>query len=166
MRFADAGLMLGAGTVLAPSGPSGRDLSIEGHEPRLLALLAAAHLCLPAVGALNHLRKAAQRWTEGEEDLAAIHLALSRLERLKRPEIDAHRLFLADGLLQAGFEAGAILKALNVDGSGIESFAKYRPDQPRVPAGSGRPSGQWTTEGGAPTAAPAAAQRRRRPVGI
>jgi len=30
MRFSDEGLVLGAGTVLAPSGDSGRDVSIEG----------------------------------------------------------------------------------------------------------------------------------------
>jgi hypothetical protein len=79
-----------------------------------------------------------------------MHLALSQLDRLARPEADAHRLFLADGLLGAGFEAKAIIDAIETSGSVLERLQKYDPDQPRVPAGSGRPSGQWTSaDGGA-----------------
>ncbi|MEJ0067394.1 MAG: hypothetical protein WDM85_20000 [Caulobacteraceae bacterium] len=43
MRFSDEGLVLGAGTVLAPPGASSRDIAIDIADPRLLALLSAAH---------------------------------------------------------------------------------------------------------------------------
>jgi hypothetical protein len=67
-----------------------------------------------------------------------MHLALSGLDRLERPVVDARRLFFADRLLSGGFPADVIVRALG-------DIAKYSPDQPRVPAGSGRTSGQWTT---------------------
>jgi hypothetical protein len=43
MRFADEGLILGAGTLLARRAGPGRTLAIDPHEDRLRALLAAAH---------------------------------------------------------------------------------------------------------------------------
>lgn len=146
MRFSDEGLVLGAGTVLAPSGGSDRDVSVDPLEPRLRALLAAAHLTTPTVGALAHLRKASERWSEGKDALAAMHLALSGLERLQQPGADAHRLFLADGLLKGGTEADAIIGAIEAGGPALERL--YNPNQPRVPAGNGIISGQWTTGDG------------------
>jgi hypothetical protein len=165
MRFSEAGLLLGAGTVLAPSIGRG-EVRLEGREPRLLALLAAAHRRAPAAGSLTHLRKAAQRWNEGEADLAAIHLALSGVSRLGKPRADAQRLFLADGLLEAGLAASAIFDALGLGSSNAKALSKYSPNQPRVPAGSGRASGEWTSAGtaapveGRPAARRAATARR------
>jgi hypothetical protein len=147
MRFSDEGLVLGAGTVLAKSGGSGRNIQIHPREPRLRALLAAAHLGQPSAGALAHLEKAAERWSEGRDAFAAVHLALSRLDRLEQPEVDAHRLFLADSLLKSGIEPGAIIDAIREGGLGFDRLGKYDPDQPRVPAGSGRASGEWTSGG-------------------
>lgn len=145
MKFTAEGLVLGAGTVLAPSDAAGRDIQIEGHEARLLTLLAAAHLRPPRLEVLNHIRKAAERWSEGQVGLALVHLALSRAERLEQPRPAAQRLFLADGLLQAGVEPEAVLGALNIDVSELATLAKdYNPNQPRVPAGNGRTSGWWT----------------------
>jgi len=148
MRFSEEGLVLGAGTVVAPSDGSSRDILIDHREPRLQALMAAAHLRRPAAAALTHLRKAADRWCEGQDALAAMHLALSRLDRLEQPEMDAHRLFLADGLMKSGIGAEAIVGAIEAGGPAFERLQKYSQDQPRVPAGSGRPSGQWTSGGG------------------
>jgi hypothetical protein len=162
MRFSDEGLVLGAGTVLAKAdAAAGRDISIDPGEPRLLALLAAAHMRSPTAESLAHLRKAAQRWSEGQEALAHMHLALSRLDRLKQPEADAHRLFLADELLKAGFEARAIVAASEAGEPAFERLHKYDPNQPRVPAGSGRPSGEWTSTGGGPFASPSGPNRPR-----
>lgn len=149
MRFADEGLVFGAGTVLAKSGAADREISIDPGEPRLVALLVAAHLNRPTADALAHLRKAAQRWSEGDKALAAMHLTLSRLDRLERPESDAHRLFLADELLEAGVEANTIVEAILAGDPAFKRLQKYDPDQPRVPAGSGRTSGQWTSTGDA-----------------
>ena len=145
MRFSDAGLVLGAETILAPAGASARDIAVDVTDPRLLALLAAAHLRRPAPIDLAHIGKAADRWRTGDDALAAMHLALSRLNRLAHPVADARRLFLANGLLEAGFRADAIIKALDLDATSSGQVAKYSPDQPRVPAGSGGTSGEWTT---------------------
>jgi hypothetical protein len=147
MRFSDEGLILGAGTVVVPSNGSSRDILIDHREPRLRALIAAAHLCRPTLGALAHLRKAADRWCEGQDALAAMHLALSGLERLRQPEVDAHRLFLADGLVKSGIGADAIIDAIEAGGPAFERLQKYNQDQPRVQAGSGRTSGEWTAGG-------------------
>jgi hypothetical protein len=86
-----------------------------------------------------------------------MHLALSGLDKLERPATDAHRLFLADGLLKTGFDADTIVKALDLDPSPDGQVAKYSPDQPRVPAGGGRTSGEWTTGAGSPSSAAATA---------
>jgi hypothetical protein len=44
MRFTEQGLVLGAGTVLAKAGKGGREIAIDPSQPRLQALLSAAHL--------------------------------------------------------------------------------------------------------------------------
>jgi hypothetical protein len=161
MRFSQQGLVLGFGTVLAPASASARDVSIDVTEPRVLALLSAAHLRSPTPGGLAHLRRAAEMWREGEDNLAAMHLALSRLDRLEHPIADAQRLFLADGLLEAGLDAATLVRALDVETPSDGQVSKYSPDQPRAPAGSGRPSGEWTTGAGSPvSAAPPTARQR------
>jgi hypothetical protein len=43
MRFSDEGLVLGAGTVLAASRGSRREIQVDPREPRLVALLSPAH---------------------------------------------------------------------------------------------------------------------------
>jgi hypothetical protein len=153
MRFADEGLVLGAGTILARSRGSARDIAIDANGHRLTALLAAAHLRNPSFSDLAHLRKAAEVWSQGDDALAAMHLALSRLNQLREPEADAHRLFLADGLLKSGVPADEIVFAIERGPAAFQRLHKYSADQPRVPAGSGRPSGQWTS-GSAGGAAP------------
>jgi hypothetical protein len=162
MRFEEEGLVLGAGTVLAKFGAKGAGSSIETNEPRLRALLTAAHLLRPSKDSLAHLSKALIRQSEGQEALAATHLVLSRLDRLARPETDAHRLFLADGLLEAGFSANAIIDAVMAGDADFSRLQKYDPDQPRIPAGSGRTSGQWTSgdEGSPGQTSPAATPDR------
>jgi hypothetical protein len=147
MRFSDEGLVLGAGTVLVACGASERDISVDPSEPRLRALLTVAHLGRPTKSAVAHLRKAADCRREGQDALAAMHLVLSRLDRLAEPEADAHRLFLADGLMRGGVDAHAVVAAIESLALGFGRLQKYDPDQPRVAAGSGRTSGQWTSDG-------------------
>jgi hypothetical protein len=110
MQFSGAGLVLGAGTVLSPAGATAREISIDVTEPRLLTLLAAAHLQTATPSALAHIQKAAERWREGQDALAAMHLALSRLDRLRHPVADARRLFFVDRLLAGGPEVDADIK--------------------------------------------------------
>src|SRR5580658_2490738 len=93
MRFSNDGLVFGAGTLLAPTRDLAHEVSTNPSGPRLVALLAAAHLGTPTTGALNHLRRAAECWGEGEDALASMHLVLSQVDRLRDPDVDAHRMF-------------------------------------------------------------------------
>lgn len=143
MQFSSEGLVLGAGTLIAPATSNRREITIDVNQPRLVALLSAAHRRRPAAIGLRHLRRAAECWSSGEDALTGIHLAHSQLARLEELEADAHRLFLADAMLQAGLDTEVLLKALDLGDS--DPLAKYRPDQLRVPPGRGRVSGRWTS---------------------
>ncbi len=48
----------------------------------------------------------------------------------------------------------ALMKGLGLDPAALDALEKFNPDQPRVPAGSGRASGRWGSGGGAGAAAP------------
>ena len=77
--------------------------------------------------------------------LALAHLALTGLPRLAHAEQDSRRLFMADSLMKAGVSPRTILQALHIDDSTLSELERrYNPDQPRIPAGNGRESGQWT----------------------
>jgi hypothetical protein len=149
------GLVLGAGTILARMirDPLDRQvLLFDSDRPRLLALLTAAYGQSPPSDLLVHLESAARFWKQGDKALANIRLAFARLPRLD-DEADAYRLFLAENMLDDGVTPDALMKLLDVAAS-HSTLTKYDPDQPRVPAGNGRNSGQWTSGAGA--AAPAA----------
>lgn len=149
MRFSEEGLVLGAGTVLARSGVAARDVVVDTRDPRLRTLLTAAHLSRPTARALVHLRRAAECWCAGDDAMAAMHLVLSQVDRLRNPESDARRLFLADGLLKSGAGPDEIIGALESGKVPFEQLRKkYNPDEPRVPAGNGMTSGRWTTGNG------------------
>lgn len=166
MRFSNEGLVLGAGTILARSRGSARDVPIDPLGPRLSALLAAAHLRNPAYSDLAHLKKAAECWGRNDDALAAMHLALSRVDRLRAPEDDAHRLFLADSLMKHGVPADDIIRALERGLPAFQRLAKYSPDQPRVPSGSGRASGQWTSGDAGAASSPSPASSRALETGV
>ena len=145
LTLAPEGLMLGAGTVLVPAHGARRLTSLDGQEPRVLALLSAAYGKAVAPAVLGNIARAANAWRQGDDCLAYIHLAHSRLPELQDSYEAAHRLFLAEGFLDAGGSPGALFKALNLEAAYIDAVEKvYNPAEPRVPAGSGRPSGEWT----------------------
>ncbi len=148
MQFVEDRLELGAGTILAQmAGDSwlGRGLDLDGRETRILALLAAAYRQPIALGVLDHLRRAGDQWARGEACLAQIHLALTGLSRLSDPEDAAYRLFMAEGLMDEGVAPRDILRALDLDPAPLDRLEKaYYDTEPRVPQGSGRPSGRWT----------------------
>jgi cell wall-associated NlpC family hydrolase len=82
---------------------------------------------------------------EGDTTLALINLALTGLGKLATPEEAARRLSMADGLMATGVDPGYILRALGLELESLgDPMLKYDPDQPRVPAGNGDTSGQWT----------------------
>jgi len=88
--------------------------------------------------------RACELWNEGAKALAHIHLAHASV-----PPCDedcALRLFTADELLKSGITPQALLKAQGFDCFPL-AVLKFNPDQPRVPAGNGRESGRWASEG-------------------
>ncbi|MDQ6703298.1 MAG: hypothetical protein M3Z96_09470 [Pseudomonadota bacterium] len=92
------------------------------------------------------MRRAAELWNEGEKALAHIHLSFARL-----PPCDGEdqmlRLFLAEECLAAGVTPAELMTAQGFDPASL-ALSKYSNEQPRVPAGSGRASGQWTSDSG------------------
>jgi hypothetical protein len=142
----DDELVLGSGTLLAKAGPGPEQNALEGDDLLLRALLSVAYRRPIEPVAIGHVRAAARHWRKGSESQAELHLALSRLGRIQQPAEAARRLFMADGLMRAGVAPEAILEALGLDSSDKDSTLKYSPSQPRVPAGNGRPSGEWVAE--------------------
>jgi hypothetical protein len=148
MTFTQAGLALGRGTILAEFEKKGRaagGLALDGEEARLLSLLTAAYREPLAGGVIEKIRRAVEYWRAGEKALAQIHLAFMGLPRVD--ETDAYRLSLAEIALEKGVSPSELMKALGFPRA-ARDLEKYSPDQPRVPAGSGRESGQWTSGDG------------------
>jgi hypothetical protein len=88
------------------------------------------------------LRRVAKHWKGGDKCLAAIHLAQMGLPGIG--EDAAYRLVLAAELLDAGVAPGWLARELGLNPVQFD-VSKYDENQPRVPAGSGRESGQWTS---------------------
>src|SRR4029077_9076987 len=77
--------------------------------------------------------------------LAYIHLAHTGLCELQDPYEAAHRLFIVDSFMKAGTSPRAVFEAFHFGAAYIDAVEKFfNPDEPRVPAGSGRTSGEWT----------------------
>jgi hypothetical protein len=137
--FDEAGLVLGAGTILAPmrrDGAGAEILDLSG-EDRILAALTATFLAPVNIALLGKLRHASDLWSRGEKSLAQIHLAHLRLPQID--EAQAFRLFLADRLMAEGFSPRELCKQLAFElSAGLRRFDQ---DQPR----DGR--GRWTSGG-------------------
>ena len=145
LEITHEGLLLGAGTLLA-------GLALAGEEARILALLSAAFACAVSPQILDILGKAIALWKGGEKFRAQLHLTCARLPPLT--EEQAFALCAADELLKEGMTPRALMKGLGLDPAPLDALEKYAPDQPRVPAGSGRASGRWGSGGGASGAPP------------
>jgi hypothetical protein len=141
-EFDGGALTLGAGTQLADASDAPRDEAAEGE--RAVALVSVAVGRPLDASASMHVRRALFKAREGDAPLALTHLALAGAGRLTEPRDDARRLFIADGLMKAGVPPATILAAL-ADAPPDAFDRAYNPDQPRVPAGNGRSSGQWTS---------------------
>ena len=150
LNFASDGLGLGAGTVLLRAEGPRRLQTLAGQEARLLALLSAGYGRAVAPSVLGNIERASKAWGEGDDCLAYIHLAHAGLGELKYPREAAQDIVLADIFLKAGGSARIIFEALKVGRPCIDLLEKgYNPNEPRVPAGSGTTSGEWTRDGGA-----------------
>jgi hypothetical protein len=139
LAFTGDGLVLGAGTLVAPMRRGGGDALDLSGEDRVLALLAVAFSAPVNAAVLGKLRRASELWAQGDKCLAQIHLQHLRLPRLESEE-QAFRLFLADQLIASGYSPRDLCKALGFDLP--EGLKKYNPDEPRDD------HGRWTTGGG------------------
>jgi len=145
LNLSPEGLVLGAATVLVPAYGPRRLQSLQGREARVLALLSAAYGRAIAPPVLGNIERAAIAWREGDDCLAYIHLAHTGLPKLKEPSEAARRLFVVDGFMKAGTSPRAVFEAFHFGGAYIDAVEKlFNPDEPRVPAGSGKTSGEWT----------------------
>lgn len=137
--------LLGAGTVLIEAEGERLLKSLKGQEPRVLALLSAVYGRAVPPSVLGNVERAAKAWREGNDCLAYVHLAHAGLQPLQDFRTGAHRLFLADSAMAHAASPRAVFEALRLDACYIDVIEKlYNPEEPRVPAGSGRISGQWT----------------------
>lgn len=145
LHLTSEGLVLGAGTLLVAADAARRLSSLRGQEARVLALLSAAYNRAVPPSVLGNIERAAKSWRDGDDSLAYIHLAHARLPELQEPHTAAQRLFLADELMKAGGKPRTIFEILDLDAAFIDALEKrYNPAEPRLPAGSGRISGEWT----------------------
>jgi hypothetical protein len=145
LNLTSQGLVLGAATVLVPTDGPRQLQSLRGRETRLLALLSAAYDKAIAPSVLGNIERAARAWSEGDDCLAYIHLAHAGLGELQDPYEAARRLFIVDSFIKAGTSPRAVFEVLGLGAAYTDTIEKlYNPEEPRVPAGSGRISGQWT----------------------
>jgi hypothetical protein len=140
----DAGLVFGAGTVLArmtrdKGGEAVLDLNAD--RQRIFALLAATYGRTVPPEVFRHIEGASEQWRRGDKALANIRLAFARLPRLET-RADVYRLFHAEDLLERGVSPRALMLAFGFDATTAD-LAKYDANQPRVPAGNGKQSGEW-----------------------
>lgn len=117
------------------------------RDERLSVLLAVAGVSQPSDG-LALFKTVGAEWQRGERAIAAIRLAFAPIPPLD--EKGAYRLFLAEEALDAGLDPALLLREFRIDDS-IE-ILRYNRDQPRVPKGNGRESGQFgsATQAGQP----------------
>ncbi len=149
IEITEAGLVLGAATLLARMDRDGHGISRladEEERERLLALLSVVQRRPFSANKLPWISASLDDWQRGEKAVAHIRLAQAHLPRLIDIH-DAYRLFLAETLLDQGMTPRALMKALGLDASPLD-LIKYDPDQRRVPAGNGRESGRWGPGGG------------------
>jgi hypothetical protein len=146
-HLAPNGLVFGVGTVVVAAEGARRLRSVRGQEARVLALLSAAYRRPVNPAVLGNIERAGKSWSEGDDLLAHIHLAHGGLRALSDPREAAFRLFITESLMNVGVSPRSIFEALEVGAPYIDAVEKlYNEDEPRVPSGSGRTSGEWTRE--------------------
>jgi hypothetical protein len=139
MEIAGEGLTLGAGTVFAAGEDSHFTTSRAPWRCSRRPMSAQSRLALsPSFGApANAGPRARKRSPIFISPMPACRLAATNRRCV---------LFVADELLEAGITPAGVMKAQGFDPAPLD-LLKFTPDQPRVPAGSGRESGEWTSGG-------------------
>ncbi len=105
LYFSPDGLALGAGTILIPALGPRRLANVQGEEARLLALLSATYGKAISSSVLGNIERAAKSWREGDDALAAVHLAHAALPRSDDPDEAARRLFITDVFIKRQIDA-------------------------------------------------------------
>ena len=149
MTLTGEGLVLG-GTILVPlrdDRDGAPEIAIDGAEQRIVALLAVAYGKTARPGVLGNARRAARYWHRGENDLAAIEIALSGLPPLPDIEKASTRLLLGEQLLAEGLSPRELIRtsrasppAIPTAANGPPKAATLRPPpSARAPARRHRP---------------------------
>ncbi len=140
LTLTEMGFSIGGDTILMRRIDSRMAIAEDGE--RCLASLSvltnetlSAELLLDLVGAAAYLR-------DGDLALANLRLVFSRLPAI-RTSADAERLAAAVGLLDGGMAPSDLMKSVGLNADTLHAIRKFDPNQPRVPAGNGRASGQW-----------------------
>lgn len=121
----EAGLMLGAGTVLAKRLGSVIDLESDEARARIFALLTAAYGPAIQLSVLGHVERAANAERKGKHVLAAIHLAHAGPPPIGDDGDACHRLFFFERLIDEGTAPATVLSALRPVGELIEHGNPY-----------------------------------------
>jgi hypothetical protein len=148
MTMTGEGLVLGA-TVLVKMGRDRygmQELALDGAAERILALLAVVYGKAVGPEIIGYVRRASNRWRQGETALAEIELALGGLQQLNDVEAASLSLSLGERLLADGTTPRELMKACGLDPAPLDLLkAGYSPNQPRVPGGN-PDGGQWTSD--------------------
>ncbi|MEA1651819.1 glucosaminidase domain-containing protein [Nitrospirillum sp. BR 11164] len=165
--LAPAGLILGAGTLLAKRADDAwASQALDFDADRLLALLTIAydrpHTAEQARRILAKVRAAGRALAADEPLQAAIHLAHAGLGVLPDADTAARRLFLAETLLDQGMALETLRKVAGYghDEVVLKHNQNHRPSGP----GGGQFCSSSDTGGGTPPPAKTKAQGAARPV--
>lgn len=150
IAFTDDGLLMGDGSILVRmSKGAAPGLALDDDGDRFTALMSVVGGRAIPADAIRHVEAADAHWRRGDKALANLRLILADLPRLTKPA-DACRLTLAAHLLDEGMAPAELMAELGF--AAPDDLEKYSRDQPRVPAGHGRESGQFGDGGGSSSA--------------
>jgi hypothetical protein len=124
MELTEAGLALGAGTMLAKTKWVNNEcvgLDLDGREDRLLALLSIAFGRGVPSGFIGTLRRVSWRWAKGTKALTRFPISYAGEPQLVDRE-DAFLLFIADGLIACGVSPRSLMKAHGLNTAPLDSF--------------------------------------------
>jgi len=148
LRLTDRGVVLGKGTVIAAliDQPGGTALALDGQEERILTLLSVARQELVDPDRiLRGLQTVSRALQKGDSSLAAIALC-----QLGQPPLADERLAKtltwAECRLAKGRPAQTLLKMQGLTKQTISFAKEYDPNQPRVPGGNGKVSGEFASK--------------------
>lgn len=122
-------------------------LAVAEDGERCLTLLSILRRKAVEADVLLHLEAAAAYLRHGNKALANLRLAFAHLPPIA-DEQDMERLLWAAFLLDRGVAPRQLMQHLALDSSAFDAVTKYSRDQPRVPAGNGRTSGQFGSYAG------------------